>query len=152
MREKDIEAFLTHLAIDRKVASSTQNQAFNALIFLYKEVLNIELKDTINAIRAKNLKKFLQFNIGAGHAADDEMMEWADGVKVNRAGPVFIVNDGDNMKSLYAVFDRLDDSCEIRSQMSILRCFCNPIFFVLGMTKDKKCGILPRGHGYVFGK
>jgi hypothetical protein len=57
MREKDIEAFLTHLAINLKVASSTQNQAFNALLFLYKEVLNIELKDTINAIRAKKPEK-----------------------------------------------------------------------------------------------
>ncbi len=34
MGKPEIEAFLTHLAVDLKVASSTQNQAFNALLFL----------------------------------------------------------------------------------------------------------------------
>jgi integron integrase len=48
-----IEQFLTHLAVKRKVAPSTQNQALNAIIFLYREVLDIELKEPINAIRAK---------------------------------------------------------------------------------------------------
>ncbi len=32
--KQEIEAFLTHLAVDRKVSASTQNQAFNALLFL----------------------------------------------------------------------------------------------------------------------
>ena len=49
----DIEQFLTHLAVKRNVAPSTQNQALNAIIFLYREVLDIELKEPINAIRAK---------------------------------------------------------------------------------------------------
>ncbi len=53
MAEPEIEAFLNHLAVHRNVAASTQNQAFNALIFLYKQVLKVELKDDINAIRAK---------------------------------------------------------------------------------------------------
>jgi integron integrase len=53
MGEKEIEAFLTHLAVDLNVASSTQNQAFNALLFLYKQVLNIELDDKIKVVRAK---------------------------------------------------------------------------------------------------
>jgi len=39
MGRDEIEAFLTHLAIDRKVAASTQNQALHALLFLYKSVL-----------------------------------------------------------------------------------------------------------------
>jgi integron integrase len=49
----EIEAFLTHLAVKGQVASSTQNQAFSALIFLYQEVLRQELPGTINALRAK---------------------------------------------------------------------------------------------------
>lgn len=49
----EIEEFLTHLAVRRKVAQSTQNQALNAIIFLYREILGIELKEPINAIRAK---------------------------------------------------------------------------------------------------
>ena len=47
-----IEAFLTHLAVDRAVAPSTQNQAMNALVFLYKHVLKDALPGEINAARA----------------------------------------------------------------------------------------------------
>ena len=43
MGVKEISQFLTYLANERKVSSSTQNQALNALIFLYKEVLNYEI-------------------------------------------------------------------------------------------------------------
>ena len=49
----DIEQFLTHLAVEGKVAASTQNQAFFALLFLYRTVLHIELEERINALRAK---------------------------------------------------------------------------------------------------
>jgi site-specific recombinase XerD len=50
--EEKIEAFLTHLAVDRHVAPATQNQAMNALVFLYKKVLKVALDDAINAVRA----------------------------------------------------------------------------------------------------
>jgi Phage integrase, N-terminal SAM-like domain len=40
----DVERFLSHLAIGRHVSSSTQNQALNALIFLYRAVLQMDLK------------------------------------------------------------------------------------------------------------
>ena len=40
---RHVEAFLSHLAVQRNVAASTQNQAKSALLFLYKEVLGIEL-------------------------------------------------------------------------------------------------------------
>jgi len=43
--EKNVEDFLTHLAIQDSVAVSTQNQAFNALVFLYKRVLQRPLKN-----------------------------------------------------------------------------------------------------------
>ena len=51
--EEKIEAFLTHLARDRQVAASTQNQAMNALVFLYKHVLEQPLSGEINADRAR---------------------------------------------------------------------------------------------------
>ena len=57
MGSREIEDFLTHLAVDENVAASTQNQAFNALLFLYCEVLNIQLDDSINAVRAKRSKR-----------------------------------------------------------------------------------------------
>ena len=41
MGAPEIEAFLTHLAVDRTVSASTQNQALAALLFLYKEVLDV---------------------------------------------------------------------------------------------------------------
>jgi integron integrase len=47
----DVEAFLTHLAVDRHVAASTQNQALSAILFLYRHVLKIDLGN-FDAVRA----------------------------------------------------------------------------------------------------
>ena len=52
MGEPEVREFLTHLAADRNVAASTQNQAFNALLFLYKSVLGRELEDLSGISRA----------------------------------------------------------------------------------------------------
>ncbi|MDJ0572972.1 MAG: integron integrase [Pleurocapsa sp. MO_192.B19] len=56
MGGKEIEAFLTDLAVNQKVAASTQNQALHAILFLYKEVLRQELDLKVNAVRAKKTK------------------------------------------------------------------------------------------------
>ena len=64
MGEAEIEEFLTHLAVTKKVAPSTQNQALSAIIYLYEKVLGIEL-DEINALRPKRKKRIptvLSFN------------------------------------------------------------------------------------------
>ena len=53
MGKDEIEAYLTHLAVNRHAAPSTQNQAFNALLFLYRHVLEIEFPENINAYRSK---------------------------------------------------------------------------------------------------
>lgn len=53
MGKAEIEAYLTYLAQDRKVAAATQNQAFNAILFLYRNVLRVELDGAINAVRAR---------------------------------------------------------------------------------------------------
>lgn len=45
MGGKEIAAFLTNLAVERKVSASTQNQALNALVFLYKKVLKFPLNN-----------------------------------------------------------------------------------------------------------
>ncbi len=42
----EVEAYLTHLAVERNVAASTQNVALQAILFLYKEVLDVELAGT----------------------------------------------------------------------------------------------------------
>jgi len=49
----DVRDFLSHLAIKQRVSSSTQNQAFNALLFFFRVVLGIELKDLGQTVRAK---------------------------------------------------------------------------------------------------
>ena len=49
----ELEAFLTHLAVEGRVAASTQNQALSALLFLYREVLAINLPWLDNVVRAK---------------------------------------------------------------------------------------------------
>jgi len=54
--EKKVEDFLTHLAVRANVAVSTQNQAFNALIFLYKKVLDHPLEG-IEATRTRKEKR-----------------------------------------------------------------------------------------------
>lgn len=54
---KHIERFLTHLAVVDNVAPSTQNLALCALLFLYKEVLQIQLPYLDNVVRAKKPKR-----------------------------------------------------------------------------------------------
>ena len=53
----DVEAFLTHLAVARNVSASTQNQAKSALLFLYKEVLGIELAWLDHIGKTKTLQR-----------------------------------------------------------------------------------------------
>jgi integron integrase len=53
MGSEEITAFLTHLAVAGHVAASTQNQAFNALLFLYRQVLKLEMPDIKGAVRAR---------------------------------------------------------------------------------------------------
>jgi len=53
VRAEDARDFLSYLALNRRVSSSTQNQAFNALLFLFREILKIEMKGLESTIRAK---------------------------------------------------------------------------------------------------
>ncbi len=53
MGAAEIEAFLTHLAVKGKVAASTQNQALAAILFLYREVLAVQLPWLEGVTRAK---------------------------------------------------------------------------------------------------
>ena len=53
MGAPEVEGFLTHLAVERKVAANTQSQALAAILFLYRKVLGIELPWLDNVVRAK---------------------------------------------------------------------------------------------------
>jgi integron integrase len=56
MSSTELEAFLTHLAVKEQVAASTQNQALNAVVFLYRDVLKQKLGIQIEAVRAKRTR------------------------------------------------------------------------------------------------
>ena len=57
MGKFEVESFLSHLALNRGVSASTQNQAFNAIVFLYKQVLNMDFDLDIRASRARKTKR-----------------------------------------------------------------------------------------------
>jgi len=52
MGRAEVESFLTHLAIEKQVSSSTQNQALHALLFMYEHVIGVKL-DHVEPMRAK---------------------------------------------------------------------------------------------------
>jgi integrase len=56
MGAAEVEQFLTHLAVEEHVSASTQNQALNALLFLYTQVLDIDL-GRLDAVRARRGKR-----------------------------------------------------------------------------------------------
>ena len=57
MGKDEIEAYLTKLAVKDKVSPTTQNQAFSAILFLYKEVLGVDMSEwNIQAFRSKERK------------------------------------------------------------------------------------------------
>ncbi len=53
LEAKDVHEFLRHLAMDKQVASSTQNQALNAVVFLYRDVVKKEIGDFSDFPRAR---------------------------------------------------------------------------------------------------
>jgi site-specific recombinase XerD len=53
----DVSAFVSHLAVERKVAASTQSQALSALLFLYREVLALPIGWVDDVERAKKPKR-----------------------------------------------------------------------------------------------
>ena len=58
----EVGAFLSHLAVDRKVSASTQNQAKAALLFLYRHVLNIELPWLDEIVQAEEPRRLPEWS------------------------------------------------------------------------------------------
>jgi integron integrase len=57
MGASEVQAYLTHLAVDKHVAASTQNVAFSALLFLFRAVLEQDFPDISQTVRAKRSTK-----------------------------------------------------------------------------------------------
>ena len=57
LESRDVKDFMTYLAVERNVAISTQNQAFNAILFLFRHILDKEIDNISEAVRAKGNKR-----------------------------------------------------------------------------------------------
>ncbi len=55
--QEDLKHYLSYLAVDRKVSASTQQQAFNALLFLFRYVLNKQIEGIAETIRSRVSKR-----------------------------------------------------------------------------------------------
>jgi hypothetical protein len=72
MGAPEIRAFLSHLAVERKVAASTQHQALNAIVFLYREILDQAvgwLGEVEQAKRSERLPVGVISGRSAGHVS-----------------------------------------------------------------------------------
>jgi integron integrase len=54
---KDLQNFLSYLAVEKKVSASTQNQALNAIVFLYRHVFDKDIEGEISAVRARRNRR-----------------------------------------------------------------------------------------------
>jgi integron integrase len=98
MGAAEIEAFLTHLAVEGKVTASTQNQAFSAILFLYQKVLGAELPN-ISALRARRPERLpVVLSVGEIRAIFSEL----DGIDLLMA------------ELLYGTGMRLLECCRLR--------------------------------------
>jgi len=86
MGKTEVEVFLSHLAQARKVAVSTQNQALNALVFLYREVLHQPFDQLERVERAHRLPRI---PVVLSRAELTQLLA-ANGWNVRAAGPVVV--------------------------------------------------------------
>jgi integron integrase len=78
MGKSEIERFLSHLAVNRNVAASTQNQALSALLFLYRNVLERDMPWLDDVTRAK---KPTRLPVVLTHAEVDRLLKLLSGTK-----------------------------------------------------------------------
>jgi integrase len=103
LREPEVEAFLTHLAVDRMVSASTQNQAFGALLFLYRTVLDLPLT-RLDALRARR-KERLPVVLAPGEVRD--LLATVDSYPTREPFGVMV-------RLLYGTGMRLREGCRLR--------------------------------------
>ncbi|MEW6573661.1 MAG: integron integrase [Bacillota bacterium] len=54
---RDLQDFLSHLAVERRVSSATQNQALNAVVFFFRHVLEKDIENALSAVRARQRRR-----------------------------------------------------------------------------------------------
>ena len=108
----DAEAFLTHLAVERRCAVSTQNQALSAILFLYREVLGIVLPWMENFQRAKR-PKYLPIVLSEQEVA--KVLSLLEGVPWLVASLLY----GSGLRLLEALRLRVQDVMLTRNQLMV---------------------------------
>ena len=107
MGESEIHAFLSHLAINRNVAASTQNVALNAIVFFYRKVIRKELGDFSSFVRARLPKRL---PVVLSRREVDEVLRRMDGVEALVArlmyGTGMRVNEALTLRVQDLAFDR----------------------------------------------
>ena len=89
MGAKEVSAFLTHLAVNGRVAASIQNQALSALLFLYREVLERDfgwLDDVVRAKKPKRLPVVLSSEEALAIIAELAGVRWLMGMQLYGGG------------------------------------------------------------------
>ena len=86
MGSEEIIAFLSHLAVEREVAAATQNQALNAIAFLYRRVLDREVGDLGSMARAKK-RRYLPVVLTRSEVID--LLSRLEGVNSLAAGLMY---------------------------------------------------------------
>lgn len=102
MGDAEITAFLSHLASKKKVSASTQNQALNALVFLYRKVLDIDVGVFKDLVRAKQPKRL---PVVLSHDEALDVLSHIDGVNRVMAGLLY----GSGLRLMECVRLRIKD-------------------------------------------
>ncbi len=108
----EVETFLTYLAVKLDVAASTQNQALNAIVFLYKQVLKKELGEMANITRAKRPQRLPTV------FSKEEMMRLLPHLRGNSALPNKLIY-GTGMRIMECLRLRVQDIDFDRKQIAV---------------------------------
>jgi Phage integrase, N-terminal SAM-like domain len=79
MGEKEIGQFLSALAVDQRVSASTQNQALNAILFVYRHVLDLNPGWIDNVVRAKQPHRLQPDRSPRAVRSECERLRWGGG-------------------------------------------------------------------------
>ena len=156
MAGPEVEAFLSHLATEGKVAASTQNQALSALLFLYRQVLGVDLPWLDGIVRAKRPQRL---PVVLTEAEVRALLAQLDGTRWLAASLLY----SSGMRLLEGLRLRVKDvefeRCEIavrdgkggRDRVTVLAArLVEPLRTHLGRVRELHEGDLAAGYGEVY--